>query len=552
MHRRLEKFDRRFSLNWAALRTDLLFSTEAALWTDAVVPGQPVPIGWRFFWLKPEGVTATHVTAEVYLVAGNVLLYRSPRTPLTAIGRRVDSGEQAAMIQPPTPGGAANALYALGVKPLRIDVLVEGTSIIFSEFADLEVLRDDLGQWGWGDVTSEPPATRVTVPVVFPFSPYYRVVINHRFTITGRMFNRSRGRVTTTGSVTLIENDEGSSTMRKLETSAFHVAPGGDQEIAFEPITKNWGWLIPGIWTRNYSEPLHKTFIYGVHVTIADPFGNAYPETRAPGDLRILVEVNDEKRGYLSGALSALAVGVIAAIFSFGAGLGAGQALAAGLGKKAQDPPDPDPRYRDPVDLGSNDIPPPPTKLPPKSPMRGLWRLLALGRRAMYLIDALGDIHNRILGAALAGDDRALRRQRDAYRAADRVLQETVAVLVDSTSAVASELSRTPELSADAVERTLRTWQREGLPAAACRQLVESGCTSENLAPLVQVINEPNVELVVRDPSRTVELLAWSIAWAAVQVHENVERVAGDGGKPTRDRPDKKAPPKKRRRPTSP
>src|SRR5688572_16575853 len=105
-----------------------------------------------------------------------------------------------------------------------------------------------------------------------------------------------------------------------------------------------------GFCRRRRSAP----FVYGIQYTITDPFGNAYPETRAPGDLRILVEVTDEKRGYLSGALAALGVGILAAIFSFGAGLSAGQALAAGLGKKAQDPPAPDSRYRDRVDPGSD------------------------------------------------------------------------------------------------------------------------------------------------------------------------------------------------------
>jgi hypothetical protein len=498
-------------------------------WFEAkpVVPGDSIPITWSVsttndFDLGP-------VVARVYLDKGNVKLYESPPTPIVRSAYLSDTGDQRAFIQAPDSGGTANDLYRVGAKRLRLDISSSKTATIFSATWDLDVRQSTAGAlWDWED----PPGTEPTTGVL-PNIVEHKVVINHPFTLIGRVRSAARNpNVTITGSVTLLESEGrqlpvllggtgAAAGGTPLESVAFTVSPNGQQEVTFAPLKKNWTWLLPYIWVFNFSEPRQKTFTYAVRIVAADSYGNAYGESVSE-PLFIDVSVSDEKKGYADGALAALGVGVVVAIFTFGGGLVQAQAIANGLGDKALDPPEPDPRYRERV------------KLPPNLTTKGareerrfreLAQFLTFAQRAVGLLDALGEIHGRMLGARRAGDTKALNLQIDDYVKADQTLQETASKLVQSMRTAVESLQRNPDFAYDALATKISALQRRGVSPDVRSQLTEQGCSEEALTLVSRALQDPSVVALARDVRQLLGVLAWSMAIAIRRLHVNAANV---------------------------
>jgi hypothetical protein len=484
--------------------------TWVSLDVSPVAPGDPVPITWSVFSIHLD---LGKVTARVFLDKGNAKLYESP----PVLTSKSDTGLQQATILAPGSGGVANELYAIGTKTLRLDVSSDKTVDVFWTTADLAVMPENVngGWWEWTNAISTPdPST--PLPWKPPLQgPSYSSVINHPFTLIGRVVNRAQNRnATMTGSAVLLETTYPGGAPTELESASFTVAPGGQQEIVFNPITRNWGWLIPGIWVHNFGEPKVKTLDYTVRLSMSDPFANSYHDVVSVG-LRMQVSVSAEKKGYASGALATLAVGIVAAIFSFGAGLSAAQAVAGGLGKKAQDPPEPDARFRERVDFQSW-----PETAPAAEDTRfsECLAVLGLASRAVFLIDALGTIENRMLGALLAEDNRAGAIQAESYRQAERLLQRTIRRLMVLAQTAGKALASRPEFAPEVIGTNIREWQRGGVPRDVRAALTEQGCTDEAVATVMSAIDHPTAASLATEVGQSFGLLQWSFAMIGREV----------------------------------
>ena len=369
------------------------------------------------------------------------------------------------------------------------------------------------------------PDTSAPVVPAIPFLPRYDLLINHAYKPSGRMNNHvANPNVTITGTLTLLERPYGSTDTVEVETAGFTIGPSGQSDFLFGPITKNWTWLISGIWVRNFSEPLSKSFVYSVRFAFTDSYGNAYSSKESPRTLLIEVSVSDEKRGYADGALGVLAVGLIAAIFTFGAGLSAAQAIAGGLGSKALDPPTPDSRFRSRVVVQESPLP----RTVRDERFATVMTLLTAAERAFTLIQALGDIQNRMLGARENGDRTAIELQRTTYQETERALLQTVESLIRLRTEAVEAVQRVPEFNRDVLEGTLREWQRRGIPRDTRQRLVEDGCTDQTLAELALAVQEPALIEIAHDLPQCLNLMTHSVALATRELHKRTRDVLAD------------------------
>lgn len=495
-----------------------------------IVPGARIPIHWELVLPGTEGSAATAV-ARVYLDAVDVLLFESPPTPLTVVDNVLTTGKQTALIESPGPGGTANDLYKIGDKQLRIDVTVSGSDQVFSSTSNLRVVPENIrgDNWSFTEVTGTSDSSAPKHPPAFGVV-YHDFIINHPYVLRGSLLNAASNASTTmTGTLVLVESDLQTGASVDLQERAFTIPAGQSEELIFDSINKNWTWLVSGIWVRNYGEPLVKQWDYTVRFTMTDPWGNLYSDFTysSPPTVHVDVYVSDEKHGYADGALAALGVGIIAGIFTFGAGAAAGQAAAAGLGAKALDPPSPSPRFREAVAL------PRLVHTHVKHGLGDLLYLLEIANHVVLLLDAGADVRDRVLGAKAAGDRDAMNMQTRAYRDFAAELQASVASLRRATAERVAGLRASPELDSGKLTAGARTWQRQGISPAARQALADGGCSEACLRALEDGLKNADVVALASDPAVTVEVLAYALARASHEILEDLPRVlAGDPAQP--------------------
>jgi hypothetical protein len=480
-----------------------------------VVPGERIPITWSVFSFN---ISFNSVIASVFLDAVNVKLFESQSTALKITGHSVDSGYIQAIIEAPDSGGTANDLYKIGAKTLRLDVISKNSSDVLSDFHDLNVIPENVneGWWQWTNIITTPDPSASLPPPTFLVSKPYSSIINHPFTLIGRMVNLGKSpNNTMTGTVTLLETTYPSGPTVELESRTFTIGPGAHQEIVFIPITRNWGWIIPGIWVENLTEPREKLFSYSVRFSMSDSFGNFYAE-KISFISTIHVSVSNEKRGYGSGALGVLGAGIIAAIFTFGAALSVATAVAAGLGKKAQDPPEPDPHYKEKVDIQLID------NIDEKiedDRFTEFIKVLRLGDQALSIIDNLGIIYNRLLGARQQRDIRAVNLQMESYKQAEELFQKKIRNIIEASLDVVNSMHGKPEFSRKILREKILRWQRQGLSPEVSKNLMSQGCSQEILSQFTNAIQEPSIVEFAQDINQVFTLIGWSFAMIGREVH---------------------------------
>ncbi|HTG34959.1 MAG TPA: hypothetical protein VLB76_18740 [Thermoanaerobaculia bacterium] len=507
------------------LHPGLFYVTAVSLDVSSVVPGQPIPITWSLHSLHGTGLEPGTVTARVYHDKFNVKLFESLPVPVVPVQYGVGTLDQKGLIAPPANGGVANDLYHIGNNTLRLEVTSNVTGVVFSITADLQVMPDQIAGWAWLGAEGTADTSAPSVPAA-PFFPRFDFLINHGFKLSGRMSNSAHNpNIVITGSLRLVETPFATADAIDVESQTLTIAPGGHTDLLFAEIKKNWTWLISGIWVRNFGEPLAKSFVYSVRFSFSDSYNNFYDDIVSPLTLMVTVSVSDEKRGYADGALAALGVGLILAIFSFGAGLSAAQAIAGGLGDKALDPPEPDARYRARVDIPGR-ISPKPAADPR---FTEVMHALEAAERAAMLFDALGDIHNRLLGARLVDDREAVQMQRASYQEAESELRSTVEALMTTAARAVVSVRQHADFTPDTLEARLRAWQRAGIPSDVRSRLGQEGASDETIAGLSRTVQDSTVVALAQDLSQTLSLMAYSIARAARELHARSDQVLGQG-----------------------
>jgi hypothetical protein len=500
----------------------------AGIWAPAPIhPGDPINVMWRLLSAKTFGLFPDTVSAKIYLDAYDVLLYESGEVPLVAAPDSsffYTTGDQSAVILSPNQA-TSNQLYQLGQVALRVEITSKKTGEVFVNTNNLDVVAAQLVGWVWTGAqgTVDTDSGLATPP---PLTLEYNFIINHPYQLLGRVTNIATNRgVSVAGTVTILETSEDFSTTTEVQVFPFALqATGATENFESMNITKNWTWIIPGVWVQNPEEPLSKWFNYSVRVSYSDSFANVYPDVVLGQYLSLDILVTAAKKDYGIGALAALAAGAIAGIFSFGIGTAIGQALAAGLGVQAMDPPQPDPRFREAV------IPPNEQagKITTDDRFPALLSFLNSLNTAVETIDALGDIRNRLLGASIAKDRTGIKLQRDSYASATRLLH-TIGTRIAAEAATAIDsVKNDKRFNSSSLEQTIRRWQRGGIPTVVRQTLLEQGCTVECMRSLELALNNPTVSALAPNFTRTLELLSFHMLMAISSVERQASSVMRD------------------------
>ena len=487
-------------------------------------PGEPIHTVWELLSIGSAEFANRTMIAEIFLTLGNSKLYQSPAVTAASTGGYLDTGLQQATILPPPDGGTASALYRFGSHQLRLDVLPDGVQGVLTTYADLLVVPESQpALWSWTQLSGTVDPSASLPPNIPLLAQYTDFVINHPYTLSGRLRNNCVSPDTNlTGTATLYELHHDTGETVEVESQPFNIGPQGDSEITFRPITENWTWLIPGLWTRNPVETLTKTFTYTVRFTASDQYGNFYAESPPSIAAIVTVSVSGSKLALQQAALGVLAAGVLAGIFSFGAALGPAMAAAGGLGKAAMDPPGPDPRYREAVPL--------PWAAPDQAETGGgqfaaLVQVLNHVGRIEAILEAMGITHGRLLAARLADDHEAIDLQRQTYRNAVGLLLEAAGGMVGSLSDLEASWRDDPDLQFDAVRQRVRALQLGGLPPAAREQLQDQGVPDESMSALVAAVRDDTVAALATDVQLLFRHLAWAFALLAAEVQRETPAI---------------------------
>lgn len=440
------------------------------LWVDPVVPGQPIPISWEI-WSANLTLDIGKITATI--ADGNNLLYTSPSpVPYVVQGNSGDSGLQTLILPP----DKAQDLYKIGSKTLHLELTGTGKDAgPYATDGDLEVIPENVNQswWEWGG----------------PASPR-SVGWKEGYSLAGVFHNYSKYSQMTTNLA--LFDDTGANPGNQLPV----VPRGTPINVNFTPeIKQQWEWMLPFVW--QIDGPTEKTFDYTVEMTLADSYGNTYQKA-VSSRYRVHVKVSDEKVVLAGGALlnmvaaADLAIAALAAIpwwpvVAVLTGLASlALSIAQGLGLGAQDPPVPDSRFREPVQVIYPEIPP---ALAADSRGAALGSVLILMGRIAAADAALSQIEGRLLGARLARDPQGAQMQRASYQ---QVVNQ-MATDSDSLLGVIGAIPVDNVISPPALANTVTTWQQQGVPSDAHQQLSQAGMSEGAIAQIDQAIRNPTV-----------------------------------------------------------
>jgi hypothetical protein len=166
--------------------------------------------------------------------------------------------------------------------------------------------------------------------------------------------------------------------------------------------------------------------------------------------------------------------------------------VAAFNGEIAKDPPTPDLRFRELVDV----VPLPLPRWSAEDSTASFHATTSLLETAAHLAaleKARTVSRARMLGACLAGDEAALKQHQDGYLQIEQRMIETSGKLRDILPAVQEEVDKEPRLHPENVEPLLRGLAREGLPEATRRAMSEGGVNLAEINSLSALVRDREI-----------------------------------------------------------
>ncbi len=199
------------------------------------------------------------------------------------------------------------------------------------------------------------------------------------------------------------------------------LVQGADTEVTYSVKAKDWPWHEQG--TYRITDDLERLYVYRIHLTnIADQWHNVYPEQLFAG-INVHVVVDQGKIAASITALSAFGVWVSASTAGafadawgklvFGVIASAAATVLGIAGKIADDPPGPDPRYRQKVRIAPPSLPP---LLTADADLRPMAKFFEAAIRIVVTFDALHTVANRLSIAQRRRDTRASKLQNASRR----------------------------------------------------------------------------------------------------------------------------------------
>jgi hypothetical protein len=437
---------------------------------SAVVPGQPVPITWEVVPGMGSGLVAgTRVDATVSLNGND--LWKKIHVP-------VSTPQHDEIV--PANDFDATLLYKISTKTLRLEISGPPRAAgPWTANANLVVIPERIDQswWQWDNPQN---------PIVTDWKKSYPM--------NGRLLDRSLFGQMDTAYVQLTEdsNARGSFTAGRMN-------PGTQIPIAFPSITQDWQWIITGVWA--VTGPLVKEFHYVVEFSFVDHYGNGYPVVQStPVTVSVGVALGKRMAGATAMAAAADAVYWAAAagaalagfITAFGApalfAVAAGwYAAATTAGKVAQDPPEPDPRYREPVKLQS---PRHLQVLDSNAQLKPIGAVISAVEQVFTASLALSEIEGRWMGARDAGDRKAMGLQAASYETVRAGLLKTVARVNRLAGEADRVLSNETVVSGPTLHKFLTQLQENGLPNQLRELATEADVSWESVVGLETAVRD--------------------------------------------------------------
>lgn len=468
------------------------FTPHFALTVGNVVPGEPVKVRWRF----DHGVIVRgpgRISVN-FFIDGQLVLQRTGIPAPDSLGGG-GTGDQTDRITITDPN-VARTIYRFGLKELKLQVLAEDTEpqtydITRSFFVVPEPL--DASWWEW----------RV--------NPYEEIPWKTGYALVADFVNKCRFATLTqvVADISELRSDDNPD----INPCAYYgvqnktlanMPPGQSQRVQFD-FLQAWRWFVDGVYV--VTGPTIKTWSYAVSFRCTDEFGNVYDD-QCSARLMRTVRVSAAKGAACGAALAAAttAAGLFAAALAtlagfftaFGApALFAAAATAYGLaraaGSTANDPPAPDPNYREPVAL------PAPVyhaaEEPGGSPqLQALRGLIGTAARILALEEARTTTRARLLTARFFGDEHSTNLHRRGYLVIDQQMQQTADTLRQMAAALPGDSAWKSLLPPEQTARWMESIAREGLPPNAVAASGLDAGTAGDL--LICVRHRPYTELI--------------------------------------------------------
>lgn len=263
------------------------------------------------------------------------------------------------------------------------------------------------------------------------------------------------------------------------------VAVGARGSFQFS-LLHDWKWIMSASYV--ILGPINKTFAYGVYFHFTDEFGNIY---RGQCSSRRSRHVGVSKGKRLAGvaAQTAAANAAFWAATIFGWPIAAGwYGVAAGMGAIAKDPPAPDLAFNEEVEPEELKLAPWPDNS--KEPFLEMLKLLELAAELIQLENGRTRVRAKLMGARIAGDHVAVRRQTSTYHAFESRMAEIASDLEKILPLVRIEIEADKKLIPDLLRPSLDAMFDHGLSSAAKAELVRHEFADEYVRGLEVVSND--------------------------------------------------------------
>jgi hypothetical protein len=373
-------------------------------------------------------------------------------------------------------------LYQVGAKTLRLVITGDGADKgPYIADADLTVVEETLSPDWWQWVA---PASAETQPTV---------KWKEKYKIAARALNHAQSDMRFESSLFELPPDVAIWKPRSKATNM--IAAGKVADVVFtDEIEQDWQWIIPGVWivpAQVSGLGTTRAFDYKVNLSLTDGFGNGYDPFDS-GLFRVYVKVSDVKvaLGWAAEAHMVIAnLLTVAGLLSvnpwvLGAG-GSAATEAQALGAGALDPPDPDPLFREAVEVSLRPAP----VWAAASDANPLGDFLQTGARITTRYNALLETEGRLMGARLAGDAAAVELQKATYRQ----IVDQITADADSLPGTVLQIGTDFGIDQETLARTVAMWQLSGLPSEARDGLLKAGTADTVILALDQAVRTPEI-----------------------------------------------------------
>lgn len=389
-----------------------------------ILPGKPIPITVSFWAIDPQLDLGSGCRIRILNGTDELLVLPQdggylPYTSTTSSGLSADIGSLNAVIQPPAPFSMPGIrLYQIGWHSLEVEVTTNGAdSGPYTDSFPLYIFGELISSswWSWGG----------SLPSLASWKEQYDLsgTCTNLSDWSGMQFTLVLDEQRDTGAVKSVDTLV-SPHLESQETSSI---------LQFPPITQDWEWLEPGVWTMKGA--ISHQFNYIVNMSLQDDYGNQYSPV-ASTETYVLVEVSDKKVNLATAAFASFTTAtiltVIAGFFPWvGVAAAAAGIAASVLGAQALDPRPPSPRFLETVEPATYVLPKG-IRSSKEHPEAAEFFLILFDM--LSCLEALVEVEARLSGARESKNVVGIKLQRAGYRRIVQKLISQVRPLMDAAS----------------------------------------------------------------------------------------------------------------------